>query len=127
MPEKKSKSSLPPKKRQKVSKDGDIRALETSISNAIRDGTSLNPFADLVDLACASSDPKTVHSAIYATYRVTVQIAQSGKLNGRRGASEETELIRKWLEAKVNDFTDLLAGLIGDEEKALRVGIFDGS
>ncbi|KAG9045276.1 hypothetical protein FS837_006580 [Tulasnella sp. UAMH 9824] len=125
MLEKKSKSSLPPKKRYKVSKNEDIRALETAVSNAIRDGTSLNPFADLVDLASASSDPKTVHSAIYATYRVTVQIAQSGKLNGRRGATEETELIRKWLEARVNEFTDLLAGLMGDEEKALRIAALE--
>ncbi|KAG8947482.1 hypothetical protein FRC04_010663 [Tulasnella sp. 424] len=99
--------------------------LESAVSNAIRDGTSLNPFADLVDLATASSDPKAIHSAIYATYRATVTIAQSGKLDGRRGVSEETELIRKWLEARVNDFTDLLAGLMKDEEKALRIAALE--
>lgn len=121
MPEKKFKSSLPPKKRSKVSPNENAKTLESAVSNAIRDGTSLNPFADLVDLVIDNSNPKAIHSAIYATYRATVMIAQSGKLNGRRGVSEETELIRKWLEARVNDFTDLLAGLMKDEEKALRV------
>ncbi|KAG8985991.1 hypothetical protein FRB90_004314, partial [Tulasnella sp. 427] len=125
MSEKKAKSSLPPKKRQKVSASENVKQLESAIASAIRDGTSLNPYADLVDLASSSSEPKTVHSAVYAAYRVTVQLAQAGKLNGQKAASEDAELVRKWLDARVSDFTDFLVGLINDEEKALRMAAFE--
>ncbi|KAG8882090.1 hypothetical protein FRB98_003927 [Tulasnella sp. 332] len=123
----KLKSSLPaPRKRQKTSSTTeDIQTLERTILTAIQDGSSLNPLTDLMGLISSSPDPKTTHSVIYAVYRISVALAQAGRLTPERDESEEAKIVRQWLEARVTTFSELLAGLLKDDERALRIGALE--
>ncbi|KAI0067014.1 CBF-domain-containing protein [Artomyces pyxidatus] len=118
-------SSLPPAaKRRKVSSSSNskteekIRALETSINQAIAAKSSLNPLADLVELACTLDDPKTVLKAIYATYRVIVTIISEGRLEAQE--KEEAKIVRQWITDRLNDYSEFLQSLLKDEESSLR-------
>lgn len=123
MPDKRLKSSLPtPRKRQKTAASYDsVQTMERETLTAIQEGTSLNPFADLIALISTSPDPKTTHSAIYAVYRVIVALVQTGKLTPARDEAEEAKIVRQWLDARIEFFSELLAGLLKDDEKSLRV------
>ncbi|KAJ1310961.1 hypothetical protein OPQ81_009472 [Rhizoctonia solani] len=117
-------SSLPPQKKRKLasgdSKFTEIEATEATINKALLEGGSLNSLADLLDLARASSDPAILHKVLYALYRSCVSIVASSKIDLSKCHTEETKLVRTWLLERVGEYTDLLCGLMADEEKALR-------
>ena len=118
--EKRTKSSLPPKKKRK-SNNHDVPSLEQSISTALDEGTSLNAYADLNNLISAEQDPKLTHAVIYALYRSTVLIISKGQLVGGKEESEEAKIVRLWIIARMGEYVENLVGLLKDEEKSLRV------
>ncbi|KAG9125442.1 hypothetical protein FRC07_007579 [Ceratobasidium sp. 392] len=118
-------SSLPPLKKRKLSSSSDatvkkIESLESSLAKSLVDGTSLNALVDLLELAGSTTDPAVLHKALYALYRSAVSIAASPKLDLSKCRTEETKLVRTWLLDRIGEYTDLLCGLMADEEKALR-------
>ncbi|KAG8684754.1 hypothetical protein FRC09_015165, partial [Ceratobasidium sp. 395] len=118
-------SSLPPLKKRKLSSSSEatiekIELLESSLSKSLTDGTSLNALVDLLELASSTTDPSTLHKALYALYRSVVSIAASPKLDLSKCRTEESKLVRTWLLDRANEYTDMLCGLMADEEKALR-------
>ncbi|KAG8726073.1 hypothetical protein FRC12_023735 [Ceratobasidium sp. 428] len=119
-------SSLPSLKKRKLSSSseatiGKIELLESSLSKSLTDGTSLNALVDLLELASSTTDPSTLHKALYALYRSVVSIAASPKLDLSKCRTKESKLVRTWLLDRANEYTDMLCGLMADEEKALRV------
>ncbi|KDN49533.1 hypothetical protein RSAG8_02235, partial [Rhizoctonia solani AG-8 WAC10335] len=119
-----SLSSLPPQKKRKLaSADSKLKELETiegSINKSLAEGGSLNCLADLLDLARSSSDAAILHRVLYALYRSCVSILASPKINLSKCLTEESKLVRTWLLERVGEYTDMLCGLMADEEKALR-------
>ncbi|KAG8726051.1 hypothetical protein FRC12_023772, partial [Ceratobasidium sp. 428] len=118
-------SSLPPLKKRKLSSSSEatiekIELLESSLSKSLADGTSLNALVDLLELASSTTDPSTLHKALYALYRSVVSIVASPKLDLSKCRTEESKLVRTWLLDRANEYTDMLCGLMADEEKALR-------
>ncbi|KAG9094562.1 hypothetical protein FS749_012228, partial [Ceratobasidium sp. UAMH 11750] len=119
------RSSLPPLKKRKLSSSLDatvkkIESLEASLQKSLVDGTSLNALVDLFELAGSTADPAVLHKALYALYRSVVSIAASPKLDLSKCRTEESKLVRTWLLDRVGEYTDLLCGLMADDEKALR-------
>ncbi|QRV75921.1 hypothetical protein RhiJN_03936 [Ceratobasidium sp. AG-Ba] len=117
-------SSLPPPKKRKLSSSDDtlkrIESLESSLAQSLLSGGSLNAFVDLLELARSTTDAAVLHKIIYALYRSTVSIAASPKLDASKCRTEESKLVRTWLLDRVNEYIDLLCGLMADEEKGLR-------
>ncbi|QRV90731.1 hypothetical protein RhiJN_18749 [Ceratobasidium sp. AG-Ba] len=117
-------SSLPPPKKRKLSSSDDtvkrIEYLESSLAQSLLGGGSLNAFVDLLELARSTTDAAVLHKIIYALYRSTVSIAASPKIDSSKCRTEESKLVRTWLLDRVNEYIDLLCGLMADEEKGLR-------
>ncbi|KAF5350257.1 hypothetical protein D9758_007810 [Tetrapyrgos nigripes] len=116
------RSLPPPAKRRKVEQSAiahSIQEHEEQLTAAVSKNTSLNALADLVDLAQETVDPQDISKAIYALYRVFVIIITSGKLS--LGGDESTKVVKAWIWERLNIYVDLLASLLQDEEKALRV------
>jgi U3 small nucleolar RNA-associated protein 19 len=120
-----SPASLPPQKKRKLAASEtrikQIESLEATINTSLAEGGSLNCLVDLLDLARSSSDAAILHKALYALYRSCVSVAASSKINLSKCSTEESKLVRTWLLERVGEYTDLLCGLMADEEKALRV------
>ena len=116
--------SLPPNKKRKTQKDAtefesSLRSLENTLTSAATNNSSLNPLADLVDLAYAATNAQDVSKAIYSLYRVFVVIITGGRLDS--GEDETTKVVRRWIMGKLDSYVKLLAGLLQDEEPTLRV------
>ena len=116
--------SLPSSKKRKIRDTDDtihtIQELEKQLTTAVANGASLNPLADLLDLASGSEQPAHLLKAIYALYRVFVTILSNGLLSGP-DRTEEAKAVRTWLLERLNAFVDQLAGLLKDEEASLNV------
>ncbi|KAJ7645611.1 CBF/Mak21 family-domain-containing protein [Mycena polygramma] len=113
----------PPSKKRKIQKDSElvksIQRLEEQLTAAVAANTSLNPLADLLELAFNASDAQDTSKAIYALYRVAVVIITSGKL--ANGGDDAAKVVKAWIWDKLNSYVDFLCGLLKDEEKLLRI------
>ncbi|GJE91040.1 CBF/MAK21 family protein [Phanerochaete sordida] len=96
-----------------------IKSLEDQLIAAVSSKSSLNPLADLLDIARSASDPGTLSKAIYALYRVFVVIISNSLLLSVAG-SDETKAVRVWLQEKLHSYVELLIGLLKDEESVLK-------
>lgn len=122
--------SLPPSaKKRKLSDTKDeygaassVHALELQLTAAVANKTSLNPLADLLDLACNATEPAVLSKATYALYRVFVVITSSNLLYGPV-ADEKGKVVRSWLHERLQVYTQLLVGLLKDDEPTLQVRI----
>ena len=115
--------SLPSKKRKTRETDDTVRTvqdLEKQLTFAVSNGSSLNPLADLLDIALVTENPAHLSKAIYALYRVFVVIITNGLLSGP-DRTEEAKAVRAWLLERLHTFVDFLASLLKDEEPTLRV------
>lgn len=117
--------SLPTSKKRKHASDGtdatsSIKSLEDQLIGAVASKSSLNPLADLLDIARNAADPQLLSKAIYALYRVFVVIITNGLLLNVAG-SDETKAVRAWIQEKLNSYVELLTGLLKDEESVLKV------
>ncbi|GLB45172.1 putative CBF/Mak21 family protein [Lyophyllum shimeji] len=117
------RSLPPPTKKRKVQADSafsqSIQRLEAELTQAISAGASLNPLADLVELALATKNPQETSKAIYALYRVFVLVISSDKLG--LGGDDAAKVVKAWLWDRLNVYVDYLGGLLKDEEKTLRI------
>lgn len=123
------RSLPPPSKKRKTnpsssSLSSQVQVLEDTLTSALQSTPikSLNPLADLLDLASEATEAKDTSKVIYASYRVFVLIIQSGRLVG--GAADEDEgnkVVRNWLGERLAVYQDLLSGLLTDEDSGLRV------
>ncbi|ELU43204.1 ribosome biogenesis protein Noc4 [Rhizoctonia solani AG-1 IA] len=124
-----SPSSLPPQKKRKLasgdSKVKELEGIEANINKSLAEGGSLNCLVDLLDIARSSSDPAFLHKVLYSLYRSCVSIAASPKINLSKCQTEESKVVRTWLLERIGEFTDLLCGLMTDEEKALHRRLTD--
>ncbi|KAI0747771.1 CBF-domain-containing protein [Daedaleopsis nitida] len=119
--------SLPSKKRKTREVDDTAQAiqdLEKQLTTAVSKGSSLNPLADLLDIALDVSSPTQLSKAIYALYRVFVIIISNGLLSGP-DRTEEAKAVRAWLFERLHAFVDLLASLLKDEEASLKRSALD--
>lgn len=117
--------SLPSSSKKRKARDGSdvartIQELEKQLTVAVSNGSSLNPLADLLDIALSTEEPAPLSKAIYALYRVFVVILSNGLLSGP-DRTEEAKAVRSWLLERLNAFTDLLTSLLKDEEPSLNV------
>ncbi|CDO68995.1 hypothetical protein BN946_scf184834.g2 [Trametes cinnabarina] len=121
-------ASLPSSsKKRKTREDDTVRAiqdLEKLLTAAVNSGSSLNPLADLLDIALEAETAAQVSKAIYALYRVFVLIITRSLLSGR-DASEEAKAVRTWLLERLHAYVDLLTGLMKDDEPSLRISSLD--
>ena len=116
------RSLPPPAKKRKINPSEaaqKTQKLEEQISDAVSNNTSLNPLADLVELACSATQAKDVSKAIYALYRSLVTIIHKGKFVV--AGDEHAKIVKAWLWEQLNTYVELLAGLLQDDEKSLRV------
>ncbi|KAF7296464.1 Ribosome biogenesis protein Noc4 [Mycena chlorophos] len=116
-------SSLPPPaKKRKIQKDSDlvksVQTLEKELTAAAAANASLNPLADLLELALSAEEAQETSKAMYSLYRVFVVIISGGKLNA--GGDEAAKIVRAWIWERLNAYVDFLCGLLKDEEKILR-------
>ncbi len=119
--------SLPSKKRKTREADDTLRTiqdLEKQLTTAVSNGSSLNPLADLLDIALDTESHAHLSKAIYALYRVFVVIITNGLLSGP-DRTEEAKAVRAWLLERLHSFVDLLASLLKDEETSLKVCLAD--
>lgn len=121
-------SSLPPaKKRKTVAKATEnegvnekIASLEEQLTVAINTAGSLNALVDLVQIArTEDASVQAMSKAIYALYRVYVLLLNSGKLNP--GGDQAAKTARTWIWEQLNTYTDVLCGLLQDDDKMLWV------
>ncbi|KAI9056634.1 ribosome biogenesis protein Noc4 [Trametes sanguinea] len=121
-------ASLPSSSKKRKTRDDDtvrtIQDLEKQLTAAVNSGSSLNPLADLLDIALEAETAAQVSKAIYALYRVFVVIITRNLLSGP-DASEEAKAVRTWLLDRLHAYVDLLAGLLKDEEPSLRISALD--
>lgn len=117
------RSLPPPSKRRKLQQDStfthSVVQLEAELTSAASKNASLNPLADLLDLALNSKSPQDTSKAIYALYRLFVLIITNDKLG--LGGDEAAKIVKAWLWERLNTYVDYLGGLLKDEEKTLRV------
>ncbi|KAK0199243.1 CBF/Mak21 family-domain-containing protein [Desarmillaria ectypa] len=117
------RSLPPPSKKRKLSNDSkvlqSIQDTEQQLTRAVSNNGSLNPLADLLDLACSRKDSQEVSKGIYALYRVFVLVISNGKLSA--ASDESAKIVKAWLWDRLNEYVDFLVGLLKDEEKSLRV------
>ncbi|RDX45466.1 CBF-domain-containing protein [Lentinus brumalis] len=119
--------SLPSKKRKTREADDTLRTiqdLEKQLTTAVSNGSSLNPLADLLDIALDTESHAHLSKAIYALYRVFVVIITNGLLSGP-DRTEEAKAVRAWLFERLHSFVDLLASLLKDEETSLKISSLD--
>lgn len=114
-------SSLPPTKRRKTAYVADIERIEETLVSSLSQSASLNPLADLTNLAATLTDSHDLHKAIYALYRVFVLIIDSNRLCGTSGEGEEAKVVRSWLNERLAEYTTLLCGCLRNDQKAIRV------
>ncbi len=116
--------SLPSKKRKTRETDdvarNTVQDLEKQLTTAVSSGSSLNPLADLLDIALESDLSLQLSKAMYALYRVFVVIISNGLLSGP-DRTEEAKAVRAWLLERLRTFVDLLTSLLKDEEASLKV------
>ena len=99
-----------------------IQSLESALANAAQTSASLNPLADLLDLAQTATEAKDVSKAIYSLYRIFVVLVGSGKMGTElRALGEEAKVVRAWLWERLGAYGDLLVGMMKDEDAGLRV------
>ena len=119
------RSLPPPSKKRKVKDDTgfrtSIKRLEDDLTRAISTNASLNPLADLLDLAVRQHDAQNTSQAIYALYRLFVLLITKSKLNSN--GDEGAKIVKAWLWERCNTYVEFLGGLLKDEEKTLRVCI----
>ncbi|KAJ7167536.1 CBF/Mak21 family-domain-containing protein [Mycena filopes] len=112
----------PPSKKRKIQKDSElaksIQSLEEQLTSAAAANTSLNPLADLLELAFTAEDAQDTSKAIYALYRVSVILITGGKLD--TGGDEAAKIVKAWIWDRLNSYVEFLCGLLKDEEKLLR-------
>ncbi|KAG5722668.1 hypothetical protein E4T56_gene14457 [Termitomyces sp. T112] len=117
------RSLPPPNKKRKIQDDPQtmqlIQRLEADLTEAISTNSSLNPLADLLDLALRSKEASETSKAIYALYRVFVLIISAEKLG--LGGDEAAKVVKTWLWDRLNAYVDFLGGLLKDQEKTLRI------
>ncbi|KAJ3999820.1 ribosome biogenesis protein Noc4 [Lentinula boryana] len=131
--------SLPPSKKQKLSSRlsnrsselqtnvTTIAALESQLTAALTVSTSgnsgsgsLNPIADLYSIAAnANISAEDTSKAIWALYRVWVGIIGSGRLNSSF-TEADSKIVKAWLRERLNEYVELLCGLLKHEEKVIR-------
>lgn len=116
--------SLPsPTKRRKVQQSSEIvqsiQRLEEGLTHAVTNNGSLNPLADLLDVALKANEPQDTSKAIYALYRVFVVIISSDKLS--LDGDDAAKVVKAWIWERLNSYVEFLGGLLKDEEKILRV------
>lgn len=121
------RSLPPPSKRRKVQENTglaqSIKLLEEDLTSAATNNGSLNPLADLLDVALKASGPQETSKAIYAIYRVFVFIITNNKL--ALDGDDAAKVVKAWIWERMNAYVEFLGGLLKDEEKILRVsGIF---
>ncbi|KAI0822685.1 ribosome biogenesis protein Noc4 [Trametes gibbosa] len=122
-------TSLPSSSKKRKAREADatvltIQVLEKQLTDAVSSRSSLNPLADLLDLAQEAETAAQLSKAIYALYRVLVLVISRGLLSGP-DASEDAKAVRTWLLDRLHTFTDLLTGLLKDEEPSLRISALD--
>lgn len=122
------RSLPPPSKKRKTNTSSSsnsiavqIQSLESTLTSAVQSSASLNPLADLLNLAQTTVEPKDVSKIIYALYRIFVVLVGSGKMSAEGQASEEGKVVRAWLWERLGAYQDLLVGLMKDEVSGLRV------
>ncbi|KAH7889576.1 CBF/Mak21 family-domain-containing protein [Phlebopus sp. FC_14] len=118
-------SSLPPpSKRRKTTSDSfSLKNLESQITAAVADNTSLNPLSDLLKLTQQTSEAKELSKIIYSLYRVFVVIISNGKLVP--GGGDAAKVVRRWIWERLDTYVELLVGLLQDEESSLRRSALD--
>lgn len=97
-----------------------IQTLEKQLIAAVSSKSSLNPIADLLDIAYNATDPQVLSKAIWSLYRVLVVVITNGALLNVAG-NDESKAVRAWLQEKLNGYVKLLASLLKDEESVLKV------
>ncbi|KAK7686417.1 hypothetical protein QCA50_010641 [Cerrena zonata] len=119
-------SSLPNshKKRRAEQQSGRIYAssiqqLEEQVTAAVASKGSLNPLADLLDIAQEATDPSSLTKALYALYRSFVTILTNGLLTNTP-ANEEARTVRTWVNDRLHEYTELLVSLLKDEDTTIR-------
>ncbi|KAL1947487.1 hypothetical protein VTO73DRAFT_13211 [Trametes versicolor] len=122
-------SSLASSSKKRKTREADdttltIQALEKQLTAAVSSGSSLNPLADLLELALDAETAAQLSKAVYTLYRVFVLIISRGLLSGP-DASEEAKAVRTWLVERLQAFVDLLTGLLKDEESSLKISALD--
>ncbi|KAK7043530.1 hypothetical protein R3P38DRAFT_3441328 [Favolaschia claudopus] len=114
----------PPSKKRKSQKDLEftksVKQLEAQLTAAATSNGSLNPLADLLELAFKANDAQDTFKALYALYRVFVFIITGGKLAS--GGDAAAKVVKTWIWERLHSYIDFLCGLLKDEENVLRVG-----
>jgi U3 small nucleolar RNA-associated protein 19 len=127
--------SLPPPSKKRKRNPGPpfpvalrIEPLESTLIDAVQSSASLNPLADLLDLAQTAADARDVSRTIYALYRSFVVLLGTGRMiagvEGQNAGGEEGKIVRAWLWERLGLYGDLLVGLMKDEDSGLRVCAF---
>ena len=124
------RSSLPPSSKKRKHADSSdeekvtakVATIEAQLIKAATAKSSLNPLADLLDLALNATEAQILSKTIWALYRVFVVVITNDLLLNVAG-SEESKAVRLWLQEKLNSYVKLLVGLMKDEEEVLKVCI----
>ncbi|KZO94486.1 CBF-domain-containing protein [Calocera viscosa TUFC12733] len=117
-------TSAPKRKKTAHEQDNRVLALETELTQALENSTSLNPIVDLISLA-SSDDAPTVHKALYALYRLCVNIINKGLLTSGVEDGTEAAVVKAWLVARWDEYVDLLSGLLRHTEPSIRTSALE--
>jgi len=103
-----------------------LPALEQQLTSTEYDP---NPLIPLLSLA-RHPEPEVVHKAIWALYRVFVKLIAEDRLQGlgllpfdrtrTNEVKDQSKIVRRWMEERLYDYADILAGCLRDREPSLR-------
>lgn len=123
--------SLPPPNKKQKRNHSELQTEVERIEGLLKTAAqatplgSLNPLADLLELAQSSAAPEDLSRAIYAIYRVWVILVDGGKMSPTTEEGEEAKVVRAWLWDRMSAYQDILVGLLSDSEGALRVRLLN--
>jgi hypothetical protein len=103
-----------------------LPALEQQLTSTEYDP---NPLIPLLSLA-RHPEPEVVHKAIWALYRVFNKFINEDRLQGlgllpfdrtkTNEVKDQSKMVRRWMEERLYDYADILAGCLRDREPSLR-------
>lgn len=134
-----SSSSKPKESKVRNGSNPHIETISKLESKLLSNPSDPNPLLRLLSLA-RNQDAEVVHKAIWALHRVFIPliasgnygpllnlgISQSADVNkveevGKDNEGMESREVRRWFRERLEEYIEVLAGLMSDSEAALRV------
>lgn len=107
--------------------DAAVKRIAKLEAKLTADPSDPNPLLPVIQLARHAS-PQVVHKAVWALHRMFILlIGQRRVAELEASRAEEIDPVKAWAKDRLDEYIDILASLLRDEEEALRVSRLAGA